>query len=115
MTLQTIDSEVVYDLIQDHLDVLLTLKDFKEPRNYRGTPGWRSKTLGRFIKHGLLKCNDDGTVLATTEGIRQSRQEGMMSFLERYIVPALASGLDPQATDINLHRQSSGLAITDFR
>ena len=59
-------------------------------------------TLGRFIKHGLLKCNDDGTVLATSEGIRQSRQEGMMSFLERYIVPALASDWTPSDEDINL-------------
>ena len=38
MTLQTIDSEVVYDLIQDHLDVLLTLLEgTEEPRNYGGT------------------------------------------------------------------------------
>ena len=38
MTLQTIDSEVVYDLIQDHLDVLLTLLEDqraeKLPWNY---------------------------------------------------------------------------------
>ncbi|MEC8049346.1 MAG: hypothetical protein VX210_01040 [Myxococcota bacterium] len=103
MTLQTIDSEVVYDLIQDHLDVLLTLLEGPKSRETTVQLLGDEATLGRFIKHGLLKCNDDGTVLATSEGIRQSRQEGMMSFLERYIVPALASGLDPQATeDINL-------------
>ena len=103
MTLQTIDSEVVYDLIQDHLDVLLTLLEGPKSREAAVELLGGEATLRRFISHGLLKCNDNGDVLATSEGIRQSRQEGMMSFLERYIVPALASGLDPQATeDINL-------------
>ena len=99
MTLQTVDSEIVYDLIQDHLDVLLTLLEGPKPRQATVELLGGEATLNRFIKHGLLSTCEDGRIQATTEGIRQSRQEGMMSFLERYIVPALASGLDAQATD----------------
>ena len=103
MTLQTVDSEIVYDLIQDHLDVLLGLLEAPKSRQATIELLGSEATLNRFIKHGLLSSCEDGSVQATTEGIRQSRQEGMMSFLERYIVPALASGLDAQATeDINV-------------
>jgi hypothetical protein len=103
MTLQTVDSEIVYDLIQDHLDVLLKLLDGPKPRETAIELLGGEGTLNRFIKHGLLAACENGDIQATTEGIRQSRQEGMMSFLERFIIPDLASGLDAQATeDINV-------------
>ena len=103
MTLQTVDSEIVYDLIQDHLDVLLSLLEGPKSREATIELLGSENTLNRFIRHGLLSCSDDGEIQATTEGIRQSRQEGMMTFLERYILPALSSGLDAQANqDINV-------------
>lgn len=103
MTLQTVDSEIVYDLIQDHLDVLLKLLEGPKSRNAAIELLGSESTLNRFIKHGLLVACDNGDIQATSEGIRQSRQEGMMSFLERFIIPDLASGLDAQASeDINV-------------
>ena len=102
MTLQLVESEIAYDLIQDHLDVLLKVLEAPLSRESATELFGDEVTLARFVKHGLLKYDDNGQITGTTEGIRQSRREGMMTFLERYIVPALASGLGAQEhEDIN--------------
>ena len=90
MTLQLVKSEIAYDLIQDHLDVLLKVLEAPLSRESATELFGDEVTLARFVKHGLLKYDDNGLITGTTEGIRQSRREGMMTFLERYIVPALS-------------------------
>ena len=55
MTLQTIDSEVVYDLIQDHLDVLLTLLEGPKSRETTVKLLGGEATLGRFHQTRLTQ------------------------------------------------------------
>ena len=55
----------------------------------------QEKTLERLLKHGLV-TTENNTIHAVAEAYLQARQEGMVSFLERYILPALSAGLATQ-------------------
>src|SRR5262249_55953669 len=48
------------------------------------------KQLGRLVRAGLLRA-EDGSYEAVATAIRQTRQEGMVTFLSRYFLPLLTS------------------------
>ena len=49
-------------------------------------------TLQRFIKHGILR-QEHGKITATNSVIYQLRREGMVAFLEKYVLPAIRANL----------------------
>lgn len=83
-----ITSEIAYDLFQEHMEVLLAL-DEPSPREQVIERVGSEKTLKRLLKHGLLCENGEG-VRAASSRFRQLRQEGWISFLDRYVLPTLA-------------------------
>ncbi|MEO1481025.1 MAG: hypothetical protein AAFU77_02885 [Myxococcota bacterium] len=86
-----VESEIAYDLLQDHLDLILTLIDAPLPREEVDRRAGSTKTVERMLRYGLIRAR--GTVVeAVSSTYSQIRQDGMVSFLERYVLPSLASG-----------------------
>jgi hypothetical protein len=86
-----IKNELAYDLLQDHFETVLELLDAPMPcaelvRRVGST------ATERLVRHGLLAIEGD-SVRAVSNVYQQVRQEGMMTFLSRYVVPALTASL----------------------
>ncbi len=99
-----VESEMAYDLLQDHTELVLELLEKPMTREDVVEKLGKEKTLERLLKHGLVTA-DGNTIHAVAEAYLQARQEGMISFLERYILPALSAGLATQTGS-----ESDGLA-----
>jgi hypothetical protein len=99
-----VSSEMAYDLVQDHLDTLLALLDGPLPRAEVVSQLGTSVALDRLLAHGLIAAEGE-QLRAVASVYHQLRQEGMMSFLSRYVLPGLRATLDPG------ERRSSTLAV----
>ena len=87
-----VTSEVAYDLMHDHLDTILALLESPLPRaEVIGRVG-SATVLERMVDHGLLTREGDA-LRAAADVYHQLRQEGMMSFLEHYVLPSLTAGV----------------------
>lgn len=91
-----IESEFAYDLLQDHTELVLALLERPMPRREVIELLGNETSLKRLLKHGLISLEGE-TIYAVAEAYTQARQEGMMTFLERYILPSLNAGLATQA------------------
>jgi hypothetical protein len=88
-----VKSEVAYDLMHDHLDTILALLESPLPRaEVIGRVGSEA-VLERMLRTGLL-TNEGEALRAVADVYHQLRQEGMMSFLEHYVLPSLTAGVD---------------------
>jgi hypothetical protein len=88
-----VQSEVAYDLMHDHLDTILTLLESPLPRTEVIGRVGSEAVLDRMVRFGLL--TERGEALgAVADVYHQLRQEGMMSFLEHYVLPSLTAGVD---------------------
>lgn len=87
-----VTSEVAYDLMQDHMDVMLELLNGPKPQAEIARRLGSDATLQRMLRHGLIGA-DGTTAWAVAEVYHQLRQEGMLSFLERYVLPALTASM----------------------
>jgi hypothetical protein len=88
-----VKSEVAYDLMHDHLDTILALLESPLPRaEVIGRVGSEA-VLDRMLRYGLLTSEGDA-LRAVADVYHQLRQEGMMSFLEHYVLPSLTAGVD---------------------
>jgi len=85
-----ITSEIAYDLMQDHMDTILTLLD-KPLEREAVLERVGTKVVDRLLKHGLI-VEQAGSLHAVSDIYHQLRQEGMMTFLERYVLPGLTAG-----------------------
>ncbi|MEC9464731.1 MAG: hypothetical protein VX834_03040 [Myxococcota bacterium] len=99
-----VETEMAYDLLQDHTELVLELLEKPMTREDVVDKLGKEKTLERLLKHGLVTA-DGNTIHAVAEAYLQARQEGMISFLERYILPALNAGLATRTGS-----ESTGLA-----
>jgi hypothetical protein len=88
-----VESEVAYDLIQEHTETLLRLLDSPLPEPDLVAQVGGPCVLERLVRHGLVR-RDDGVIRPTADVLHQWRQEGMTSFLRRYVLPTLAVGAE---------------------
>jgi len=88
-----IESEFAYDLLQDNMELILAL--LETPMSKQELLGRLGSIdmLGRLVRNGLIQEGKDGKIFAVAETYQQVRQEGMMTFLQRYILPSLNAGL----------------------
>jgi hypothetical protein len=85
-----VTSEVAYDLMHDHLDTILALLEGPLPRHEVQERVGSAVTVDRMLRYGLLEaCGADLRAVATV--YQQLRQEGMMTFLEHYVLPSLTA------------------------
>lgn len=92
-TVADVRSETAYDALQDGLPVLLRVlsgtRTVEALAQAEKTPaGAVEKQLGRLVRAGLLR-SEGGAYEAVATAIRQTRQEGMVTFLSRYFLPLL--------------------------
>lgn len=93
MSTLEVKSEVAYDLVQDHFETILALLDRPMPRGELVSRLGEESTLQRLLRHGLLVA--DGELYRAASNVyQQVRQEGMMTFLSRYVLPALTRSVD---------------------
>lgn len=85
--------EVFYDLLREHLETILALIDGPRARAEVSRRVGGDKALDRLVRHGLLTVEGEH-VRAAHAVYEQARQEGMMSFLESYVLPSLTATLD---------------------
>jgi hypothetical protein len=85
-----VENEVAYDLMVTHLDTILALLDRPLPRQEVLARVGSPKVLDRLLRHGLI-ANAGGDVTAVASVYHQLRQEGMMTFLEHFVLPALTA------------------------
>ncbi len=95
MTLAThqVTSEIAYDLMHEHLDTILALLQGPLPEAQVVEQLGSRRTLERLVRHGLV-TGDGGELRAVASVYHQMRQEGMLSFLEHYVLPDLTAGID---------------------
>ena len=83
-----IDGEVAHDLVHDHLDTILALLDRPLARDEVLARVGSKQALDRLVRYGLIA--EQGTDLRAKASVyHELRQEGMMSFLEHYVLPGL--------------------------
>jgi hypothetical protein len=92
MSLHQVTSEIAYDLMQDHLDTILALLDRPLPRNEVVERLGSPIVLDRLLRHGLVRAEGD-TLSAVASVYKKTRQEGMVSFLEHYVLPSLTASI----------------------
>jgi hypothetical protein len=85
-----VKSEMAYDLMYTHLDTILALLDRPLPREEVVARVGSTKVLDRLLRHGLV-ANDGQGLRAVASVYHQLRQEGMMSFLEHFVLPSLTA------------------------
>lgn len=90
-TVAEVRSETAYDALQDGLPLLLRVLSGTHTvdelaRAEHAEPVLVEKHLGRLVRAGLLR-KDNGSYEAVASAIRQTRQEGMVTFLSRYFLP----------------------------
>ena len=83
-----ISSEMAYDLLQDHMDTVLSLLNQPLSKEEVIAQVGSEATVDRLLRHGLITI-EGNTVHAVAGLYHQLRQEGMMSFLERYVLPSI--------------------------
>ncbi len=83
-----ISSEIAYDLFQDHMDVVLSLLNQPLSKEEVIAQVGSELIVDRLLKHGLITI-EGNTVNAVAGIYHQLRKEGMMSFLERYVLPSI--------------------------
>ena len=83
-----VENEVAYDLLQDHLELILRLIDTPSPRDDVIRFVGSEKIVERLARYGLIRATALG-MEAVSSTYQQMRQEGMVSFLERYVLPSL--------------------------
>lgn len=93
----SINSEIAYDLLQDNIGVVLALIDRPMARHDVISLAGDEKVVTRLEKYGLIRAEDDRMV-AVSSTYQQVRQEGMLSFLERYVLPSLSASATPDVT-----------------
>jgi hypothetical protein len=87
-----VTSEIAYDLMQDHLDTLLALLDKPMARTDVLARVGSQVALDRLVRHGLVRA-DGEQMHAVASVYRKMRQEGMVSFLEHYVLPSLSASI----------------------
>lgn len=87
-----VESELAYDLLQDHTELVLALLERPMPKGEVIEMLGSETPLKRLLKHGLVS-QEGNTIYAVAEAYTQARQEGMVTFLERYILPSLSASL----------------------
>ncbi|MCK5687891.1 hypothetical protein KAI87_01415 [Myxococcota bacterium] len=108
-----IESEIAYDLLQDHVELILALLDapmshdevVEKLASQKVDP---QKILKRLIRHELIS-QEGNTISARASAYHQMRQENMITFLERYVLPALT------ATSANTGFGNTGFARLENR
>ncbi len=91
-----VTSEVAYDLLQDHLETILALLDRPLTRDELLDRIGSEAVLARLLRQGLI-TEEGNSFHAVASIYSQMRQEGMISFLERYILPSLAASIGEDA------------------
>ena len=91
-----VESELAYDLLQDHTELVLALLERPMPTGEVIEMLGSETPLKRLLKHGLVS-QEGNTIYAVAEAYTQLRQEGMVTFLERYILPSLSAGLSVES------------------
>lgn len=86
-------SEVAADLVVDHLDVVLALLDKPMAKTELLSRLGSESTLARMERHGLV-VRDNEQYRAVSDVYQQLRQEGMMSFLTRCVLPAITASIE---------------------
>ncbi len=84
-------TETAYDALQDGLSLVLRLLD--GPRDLAALAGAGDRAraqalLGRLVRAGLVR-EAGGRYEAVANLVHQTRQEGMVTFLSRYVLPLL--------------------------
>jgi hypothetical protein len=88
-----VTSEVAYDLMHDHLDTILALLEGPLPKSEVQHRVGSAATVERMLRYGLLEAS--GVELRAVATVyQQLRQEGMMTFLEHFVLPSLTPGVD---------------------
>lgn len=97
-SIKAIDTEVGYDLLHEHFDVMLALLDTPLPRAQVNRMLGCPQALERLQRHGLVRCEND-RVHAVAPAFHQLRQENMLTFLEHYVLPTVVANLDNNNAD----------------
>lgn len=87
-----VTSEIAYDLLQDHMETVLALLNRPMERDELVERLGNEKTLTRMIRQGLVEAEGE-TFHAVSSIYHQLRQEGMVTFLERYVLPAMTASI----------------------
>lgn len=91
MSALVVKSETAYDALQDGLPLVLRLLAGPATIDALATGADRAQveaTLGRLQRAGIVK-SEAGRWSAAASMVQQTRQEGMVTFLSRYVVPQL--------------------------
>ncbi|MBI5510480.1 MAG: hypothetical protein HY903_17115 [Deltaproteobacteria bacterium] len=83
-----VNSEIAYDLMHEHLDTILTLLERSVPKDEIVRQVGSAATVDRMLRCGLV-AKDGDALKAVANVYHQLRQEGMVSFLEHYVLPTL--------------------------
>ncbi|MEL6340103.1 MAG: hypothetical protein AAFV36_00310 [Myxococcota bacterium] len=89
-TPQHVNNEIAYDLLQDHLELILTMIERPMSRDELIRRVGSPRVASRLVDYGLVRATNQG-MQASSSTFQQVRQEGMVAFLERYVLPSLAS------------------------
>ncbi|OGQ91656.1 MAG: hypothetical protein A2289_19390 [Deltaproteobacteria bacterium RIFOXYA12_FULL_58_15] len=93
MNAHQVTSELAYDLARDHADLLLSLVERPQLRTDVVASIGSHRLIDRMVRVGLLV--EEGEVLrASSRAYHRTRQEGMMSFLEHFVLPALTASVE---------------------
>ncbi len=96
-TPQHVSNEIAYDLLQDHLELILNMIERPMSRDELIRRVGSSRVASRLEDCGLIRATNEG-MQAASSTFQQVRQEGMVAFLERYVLPSLASDPAGEAT-----------------
>lgn len=88
-----VHSEVAYDLLHDHLDIMLSLLEQPISKKVLAERVGSHTIVERMLKYGLVR-EDAGSVHAVADVFHQLRQEGMLGFLEHTMLPSLSNPLE---------------------
>lgn len=88
--MQQVQSETAYDALQDGLPLVLRLLSDPLPAAALAQPGEElaavTRKLERLVRAGLIR-KDGERYTAVARLVHQTRQEGMVTFLSRYVLP----------------------------
>lgn len=101
-SISQVTSEIAHDLLLDHMGTVLALLDAPMDHQQLVQRLGSEKTLERMLRHGLISRNSTGTYSGVARMYALLRQEGMMSFLERYVLPVLTESIVDQGM-VTLH------------
>lgn len=112
-----VTSEVAYDILQDHMETILALLDRPLTRHELVGRLGSEAVLDRMIRQGLV-ARDGDTFHAVASVYHQLRQEGMISFLERYVLPGITASIGEDtgfAALRNLYLKLTGAQMSGLR